>query len=139
MAFGKQTILFRPPAAPELCLPRPPVVAILGHVDHGKTTLLDALRSSRMVDEEYGGITQHLAAFSVSLAEVSKQAGISNVSGLAADRITFLDTPGHAAFSAIRARGARVTDIVILVVAADDGVMPQTVESIRFAKEAKSE
>ncbi|KAA0194491.1 Translation initiation factor IF-2 mitochondrial, partial [Fasciolopsis buskii] len=124
--------------APELCLPRPPVVAILGHVDHGKTTLLDALRSSRMVDEEYGGITQHLAAFSVSLAEVSKQAGISNVSGLAADRITFLDTPGHAAFSAIRARGARVTDIVILVVAADDGVMPQTVESIRFAKEAKT-
>ncbi|TPP60489.1 Translation initiation factor IF-2 mitochondrial [Fasciola gigantica] len=133
---------YEPPASPDSCVPRPPVVAILGHVDHGKTTLLDALRSSRMVDEEYGGITQHLAAFSVSLMDVAKQAGIidisSTISGLMTNSITFLDTPGHAAFSSIRARGAMVTDIVILVVAADDGVMPQTVESIRFAKEAKT-
>ncbi|CAL8094789.1 unnamed protein product [Calicophoron daubneyi] len=130
----------RPPCLPSECVARPPVVAILGHVDHGKTTLLDALRATRMVDQEYGGITQHLAAFTVSLASVAAHAGVKDLSASLSDslsnHITFLDTPGHAAFSAIRARGAKVTDIIVLVVAADDGVMPQTVESIRFAKEA---
>lgn len=115
----------------------------MGHVDHGKTTLLDALRSSRIVDEEFGGITQHLSAFSLSIVEAAASAasnGNGEVAKVIADNtdnavITFLDTPGHAAFSAMRARGAKATDIVLLVVAADDGVMPQTVESIKFAKE----
>lgn len=107
----------------------------MGHVDHGKTTLLDALRSSRVVDEEFGGITQHISAFSLSVAEAAAATGGDSGGEGNGGVITFIDTPGHAAFSAMRARGAKATDIVLLVVAADDGVMPQTVECIRFARE----
>lgn len=118
----EEQILMKKQDAPEALLPRAPIVTVMGHIDHGKTSLLDAIRQTNVTETEAGGITQHIGAYNVRLDR---------------GNIVFIDTPGHEAFTTMRARGAKVTDIVILVIAADDGVMPQTIEAIDHSKAAK--
>lgn len=122
ISLYEQTLIETPDENLEMAKKRPPVVTIMGHVDHGKTTLLDTIRKSNVVDNEQGNITQHIGAYMVDTGH---------------GKISFLDTPGHEAFSMMRSRGAKLTDIIVLVVAADDGLMPQTIESIVHAKESK--
>ena len=115
-------LLATPEDSSEDLKPRPPVITIMGHVDHGKTSILDHFRKSDVVAGEAGGITQHIGAYQITTAS--------------GQRLSFLDTPGHAAFTEMRKRGSNVTDIVVLVVAADDGIMPQTIEALNHARAA---